>query len=148
MNLSRAAILVCGAGLFGFISVPSALASNLEQEYDQVKKIAMKDPGVRAAFARAHEKLNRRILEIDPSLKPFVEAKGVKKKPGQSVGTSSQTISRSLASGVHIVAKGETLTSLARRYKVSVNSLVKANNLSKEGTLQVGQRLAIPSTPR
>ncbi len=64
------------------------------------------------------------------------------------VRKSAQTISGSSASSVHVVAKGETLTSLARRYKVSVNSLAKTNDLTKEGTLQIGQRLVIPSAPR
>ena len=146
MNLLRTAILVCGASLVSFICDPSARANELE--YEQVKRIAMKDPGVRAAFARAHEKLNKRILEIDPSLKPFVEAKGVKRRSSDRVRKSAQTISGSSANSVHVVAKGETLTSLARRYKVSVNSLAKTNDLAKEGTLQIGQRLVIPSAPR
>ncbi len=146
MNLLRTASLVCGASLFSFIGDPSARANELE--YDQVKKIAMKDPGVQAAFARAHEKLNKRILEIDPSLKPFVDARGVKRKPSDGVRKPARKISGSSASSVHVVAKGETLTSLSRRYKVSVNGLAKTNHLAKEGTLQVGQRLVIPAASR
>ena len=55
---------------------------------------------------------------------------------------------RSASGAPHIVAKGETLTSIAKRYKVSVKSLTKANGIAKEATLRVGQKLVIPAAPR
>ena len=45
----------------------------------------------------------------------------------------------------HTVAKGETLTSIARHYKVGVQSLLEANHISKQATLKVGQKLTIPT---
>ena len=54
---------------------------------------------------------------------------------------------RPVSGASHIVAKGETLTSIAKRYKVSVKALTKANHIAKEATLQVGQKLVIPSAP-
>ena len=51
----------------------------------------------------------------------------------------------------HTVAKGDTLSSIAQAYnkeyglKVTVESLRKANQLSKESTLKVGQKLFVPS---
>lgn len=52
----------------------------------------------------------------------------------------------------HTVAKGDTLSSIAQAYnkeyglKLTVESLRKANQLSKEATLKVGQKLFIPSS--
>lgn len=43
---------------------------------------------------------------------------------------------------VHIVQKGDTLFSLARRYNVSVEQLMKMNELSGEG-INIGQELRI-----
>lgn len=45
---------------------------------------------------------------------------------------------------VHKVRRGETLTGLAKRYRVSVQALRKANGLSKAGTLRAGTTLRIP----
>lgn len=46
---------------------------------------------------------------------------------------------------VHEVSRGDSLSSLARRYHVSVAALVAANRLSSERvTLKLGQRLVIP----
>jgi LysM repeat protein len=47
----------------------------------------------------------------------------------------------------HIVARGETLTSIAKMYKVSVDELQKANHIEDGRKLQAGQAIAIPTSP-
>lgn len=44
----------------------------------------------------------------------------------------------------HSVRKGETLSSIARRYKTTVDVIKSANNIKKRHTLKVGQRLRVP----
>ncbi|PJA97544.1 MAG: hypothetical protein CO129_00650 [Ignavibacteriales bacterium CG_4_9_14_3_um_filter_34_10] len=44
----------------------------------------------------------------------------------------------------HIVRRGETLTSIARRYKVNSTSLAKLNNLSVKSRLKPNQEIKIP----
>jgi LysM repeat protein len=44
----------------------------------------------------------------------------------------------------HVVAKGETLTSIAKMHKVSVDELKKFNRIENERTLQIGQTIQIP----
>lgn len=44
----------------------------------------------------------------------------------------------------HVVRRGETLSSIARSYGVSVNSLMQANNIRDPNRIFVGQRLCIP----
>jgi LysM repeat protein len=52
----------------------------------------------------------------------------------------------------HTVAKGDTLSSIVQAYnkeyglKLTVDSLRKANQLSKDAPLKVGQKLFIPSS--
>ena len=45
----------------------------------------------------------------------------------------------------HVVAKGETLYSISRKYGITVNELCNKNNISQSQVLKVGQRLTIPS---
>jgi LysM repeat protein len=45
----------------------------------------------------------------------------------------------------HVVAKGETLTSIAKMHKVTVDELKKFNRIENERTLQIGQTIQIPS---
>ena len=55
-------------------------------------------------------------------------------------------MSTPVASRVHEVSRGDSLYSLARRYRVSVDALVAANRLpGTRVTLKVGQRLVIPA---
>ena len=45
----------------------------------------------------------------------------------------------------HVVTKGETLTSVAKHYKISVAELLKVNKIDDERKLQIGQTLTIPA---
>jgi murein DD-endopeptidase MepM/ murein hydrolase activator NlpD len=46
----------------------------------------------------------------------------------------------------YVVQKNDTLNSIARSHRVSVNQLLEANALSRSGHILVGQRLKIPQT--
>ncbi|MFN8474216.1 MAG: LysM peptidoglycan-binding domain-containing protein [Anaerolineae bacterium] len=45
---------------------------------------------------------------------------------------------------VHVVQRGETVSSIARRYNVSPNAIIAANNLPNPNLIYPGQRLIIP----
>lgn len=45
---------------------------------------------------------------------------------------------------IHIVAKGHTLSAIAGRYAVTVSALCYANDIARNSTLNVGQKLIIP----
>jgi len=49
------------------------------------------------------------------------------------------------ASPKHTVAKGETLTSIARQYNIPLADLKNANKIDDERKLQIGQILTIPT---
>ena len=143
------------ASCAAFLAPSSLYATDQAQEYLQVRKIAMKDAHVQAAFQRAEEKLDERILEIDPSLKPYMDKRhGAAPTPKETkkaapVPAPKHTAAHKPASGAsattHIIAKGETLSSIALQYKVSVASLKTANGITDERKLKVGQKLVIPS---
>ena len=50
------------------------------------------------------------------------------------------------ADPVHVVRRGDTLYSLARRYGTTVSAIVRANGLRNPNRIYVGQRLVIPGT--
>jgi len=47
--------------------------------------------------------------------------------------------------GEYTVKSGDNLTSIARREGVSLNNLLKANNLNRSSTIYIGQKLVIPA---
>jgi LysM repeat protein len=44
----------------------------------------------------------------------------------------------------HVVARGETLTSIAKMHKVGIDELQKFNHIENDRKLQIGQTLVIP----
>ena len=122
----------------------SAASAELQAEYSQVRKIAMKDSGVRAAYAKADAKLNAKIIEIDPALRPIVENRNAAPEPVAKRATPSHP-AHGAAGQTYVVAKGDTLTSIATRYSVSAAELKSANGIADERKLPVGQKLTIPA---
>ena len=67
-----------------------------------------------------------------PSPAPNSVAATEAPKPTQQSGNS------------HVVAKGETLTSIAKMHKVTVEELQKFNHIENDRKLQIGQTIMIP----
>ncbi|MBI4848500.1 MAG: LysM peptidoglycan-binding domain-containing protein [Nitrospirae bacterium] len=44
----------------------------------------------------------------------------------------------------HVVRRGDTLARIAAKYRTNVNTIVKANRISRRSRLQVGQKLKVP----
>jgi LysM repeat protein len=63
-----------------------------------------------------------------------------------SAGAPGASASHSAVEGnTHTVARGETLTSIAKMYKVTVDDLQKANHIEDGRKLQAGQTITIPT---
>jgi nucleoid-associated protein YgaU len=140
------AISFAPASLFA-ASAPSDLA----QEYEQVRRIALRDPKVRAAYAAADQRLDEKIVKIDPSLAGYVKARRNRDTQTQPPATrpSPSNAPRKVALHprgeiLHVVAKGDTLISIAAKHHVSVADLRRANRIQDERRLPVGQTLTIP----
>ena len=58
------------------------------------------------------------------------------------VPTSSKT--QVSDNAIYIVKRGDTLTSIAQKFGVSINSIISINNISNPNLIFVGQRLKIP----
>jgi LysM repeat protein len=75
-------------------------------------------------------------------------------RPGVIIGESTPSPATPNASSApsaapqggnaHVVAKGETLTSIAKTHKVGVQDLQKFNHIENDRALQIGQTIMIP----
>ena len=140
----RLLMIACALGLvMGSSPVMAAQSKKSEGDaYSRARALALKDPKVRAAFDRANEELNRKILEIDPSLGAKV-GRSRFESPRHLLPSRTAT-EQTARSTTHVVASGETLTSIAMENKISVARLARANHLSNNSRLRVGERLTIP----
>jgi LysM repeat protein len=126
---------------------PNQSASQAAQLQELVKKIDEQNAKI--------DMLSQEILKLQ--LEITNRRPGVMIGEGAPTGTTSTTTSTSSATAEasaktgndnsHIVARGETLTSIAKMYGVSVGELQKYNHIDNPLKLQAGQTLLIPPSP-
>jgi len=133
-----------------FAPSPKPAASEAAQLQELVKKIDEQNAKI--------DMLSQHILKLELQLS--------NQRPGVMIGeaapssstsasaastsTSSTTAESSPKSGngnSHVVARGETLTSIAKMYNVSVSDLQKFNHIDNPLKLMAGQTLQIPPSP-
>ena len=93
--------------------------------------------------------LSQEILKLEQQLshsRPGVMIGEASPAPATAVAPPASASHSAVAGNTHTVARGETLTSIAKMYKVTVDELQKANNIEDGRKLQAGQTIAIPTT--
>jgi LysM repeat protein len=93
--------------------------------------------------------LSQEILKLEQQISHI--------RPGVMIGESTPAANTSVApagspshpmsGNTHTVARGETLTSIAKMYKVGIDELQKTNNIEDGRKLQAGQTIVIPGSP-
>jgi LysM repeat protein len=94
--------------------------------------------------------LSQEILKLEQQLshsRPGVIIGEASPAPATAAAPPASASHSSVAGNTHTVARGETLTSIAKMYKVTVDDLQKANNIEDGRRLQAGQTIVIPTSP-
>jgi LysM repeat protein len=76
------------------------------------------------------------------SPKPAAETASAATEPAKAEGIPK---AEAVPGTKHVVAKGETLTSIAKHYNISIADLKNANKIDNERKLQIGQILSVPT---
>jgi LysM repeat protein len=105
------------------------------------KKIAEQNAKI-DALSQEILKLEQQISHIRPGIM-IGESTPAAGNPAAAAASSPHPA----GANTHMVARGETLTSIAKMYKVSVDDLQKANNIEDGRKLQAGQTIVIPGSP-
>jgi len=158
MKSLAAAVLLMTFGLLALVTsrvtaqtmapTPNPNASQAAQLQELTKKIEEQNAKI--------DMLSQEILKLELEI--------TNRRPGVMIGegapassTSASTTSASTATpepsakagngNSHIVARGETLTSIAKIHGVSVGELQKFNHIDNPLKLMAGQTLLIPPSP-
>jgi LysM repeat protein len=92
--------------------------------------------------------LSQEILKLEQQLshiRPGVMVGEAAPAPATAAAPATSASHSTVAGNTHTVARGETLTSIAKTYKVTVDDLQKANNIEDGRKLQAGQTIVIPT---
>ncbi len=92
--------------------------------------------------------LSQEILKLEQQLshiRPGVMVGEAAPASATAAAPDTSASHSTVAGNTHTVARGETLTSIAKMYKVTVDDLQKANNIEDGRKLQAGQTIVIPT---
>jgi LysM repeat protein len=92
--------------------------------------------------------LSQEILKLEQQLshvRPGVMIGEGAPAPTTAGAPATAVAHPSVAGNMHTVARGETLTSIAKLYKVTVDDLQNANHIEDGRKLQAGQTIIIPT---
>jgi len=118
---------------------------------------ASPSPGEMAALEKKIDQIN---TKIDALSQQILKLEQQVSRPGTIIGeatpgpvpsaaaaaSASETAHPSVSNGnTHVVARGETLTSIAKQNKVGVEELQKFNHIEDGRKLQAGQTIMIPA---
>lgn len=120
--------------------------SSLEQLLEEIKQQSQSlKESLANASAKAAQDRSALLDEVSRMLAERKEKEKAKEK------TPAASTPKATEGYEHVVAKGDTLSSIVQAYneehklKLTVDSVRKANQLGKDSTLKVGQKLIIPA---
>ena len=142
----KLAVVFCATFVFGLLSTASAQTSAQKSRKSDdatqlealVKKIDEQNAKI-DALSQEILKLEQQIAHIRPGVMI-----GESTPSGTSPAAAAGSPPHPVGANAHIVARGETLTSIAKMYKVSVEELQNANHIEDGRKLQAGQTIIIP----
>src|SRR4051812_48608654 len=93
--------------------------------------------------------LSQQILKLEQQIAKMRPGVMIGETPsptpsGPAVSTSEAPKPTQQSGNNHLVAKGETLTSIAKMHHVTVEELQKFNHIENDRKLQIGQTIMIP----
>jgi LysM repeat protein len=142
----KLATIFCATFLFGLLCTASAQTpapkSRKSDDATQLEALVKKIDEQNAKI----DALSQEILKLEQQIAHI--------RPGVMIGESTPSAASPVAAAgssphpadanTHIVARGETLTSIAKTYKVTVEELQNANHIEDGRKLQAGQTISIP----
>jgi LysM repeat protein len=142
----KLALIFCATFFFGSLCIASAQTpapkSRKSDGATQLEALAKKIDEQNAkidALSQEILKLEQQIAHIRPGVM-IGESTPSATAPAAAAGSPSH----STGGNTHIVARGETLTSIAKMYKVTVDELQIANHIEDGRKLQAGQTIIVP----
>jgi LysM repeat protein len=144
----KLATISCAAFLCGLLCIASAQTpvpkSGNSDDSAQLEALAKKIDEQNAKI----DALSQEILKLEQlisNIRPGIMI-GESTPSSPSAAASPASPQHPAGSNTHIVARGETLTSIAKMYKVGVDELQQANHIEDGRKLQAGQTIIIPGT--
>ena len=130
--------------LVAVVVCPKAPAQTSDKAEKMIEALSKKIDEQNAKIDTLSQQILKLEQEVSKSTRPGVM---IGETPSPSPGTTSAAEApkpTAQSGNTHVVAKGETLTSIAKMHKVTVEELQKFNHIENDRKLQIGQTIMIP----
>jgi LysM repeat protein len=145
-------LAICAAAFFSWALMAKTVSA---QTFTPMPVVSSSDAAQLQALAKKIDEQNAKIDMLSQQILKL-QQQLANQRPGVMIGegapanatsTPAPAAEASAKAGdgnTHIVARGETLTSIARMHNISVSELQKYNHIDNPLKLQAGQTLLIP----
>jgi LysM repeat protein len=126
-----------------------------ESQNDIEKRVAQLDRKIQALENKQAQdktelqnKTNIIVEEVSKENKELRrEIESIRRTPAQTSAKSPKTLNKIVSSqeGYYTVAPGDTLMKIAQSFGIPIKTLMEANSISDPNSIQVGQKILIPS---
>jgi LysM repeat protein len=143
-RIAVASLTLLSAIMLSVISFAQAPAAN-EKTEKMLEALSKKIDEQNAKI----DTLSQQILKLEQQVSKFRPGVMIGETPSPSptanaTADASKPAPTQQSGNSHVVAKGETLTSIAKMHKVTVEELQKFNHIENDRKLQIGQTIMIP----
>ena len=121
-----------------------AIKAELKTQEEKLEQLTQEIAKLSAALKENEG--NKVTGEKSPSPTPPPKATAVTPTPPATVGVEHPSPAEPSGTRSHVVAKGETLTQIAKQYGVTVEEIQQANKIQDAKKLQSGQTIKIPGS--
>jgi len=144
-RLAVASLALISALVFNASAFAQTFAGN-EKTEKMLEALSKKIDEQNAKIDTLSQQILKLEQQVSRSTRPGVI---IGETPSPSAATSNATAAEApkpvpQSGNSHVVAKGETLTSIAKMHKVTVEELQKFNHIENDRKLQIGQTIMIP----
>ena len=146
-SVTRGLALLCAIALCHHAAQAADSAPNEKSEDAQlttlIKKIDEQNMKI-DALSQQILKLEQQISSIRPGVMIGETTPPPTAPPAVAAPAAASSAATPTSGNAHVVAKGETLISIAKAHKLSVDDLQKFNHIEDPRKLQAGQTIMIP----
>jgi LysM repeat protein len=129
-----------------------AVKAQLKAQEDKIEQLSQEIAKLSELIKESEANKEKATTEKSPSEKSpsatpaKASAVSPTPTPPATVGVENPSPSETGGARSHVVAKGETLSQIAKQYGVTVDEIQKANNIQDAKKLQIGQTIKIPGS--
>ncbi|MEY2438894.1 MAG: LysM domain [Verrucomicrobiota bacterium] len=146
VSLSLVAVCLCllaPSPLIGQTFTPSPAVSAQGDKLEALAKKIEEQNSKIDMLSQEILKLEQQIANMRPGV---VIGEASPPTPSPAVSAAASESPRAQNGNSHTVARGETLTSIAKMYNVTAGELQKFNHIENDRKLQIGQTIMIPGS--